>query len=87
MAFTPDRRTNRSGGARSGRSREPVFRTVEEVDYKEISRLTRCIDERGRILPRRRLGHSAEIQRHVALAVKRARHCAILSYTSSGKAR
>lgn len=63
-----------------GRRRDPIFQTVADVDYKEIAQLRRCIDERGRILPRRRLSHSAEVQRAVAVAVKRARHCALLLF-------
>ncbi|MFT4040661.1 MAG: 30S ribosomal protein S18 [Thermomicrobiales bacterium] len=67
-------------GRTGGRRREPIFKTAEDVDYKEIAQLRRCIDERGRILPRRRLNHSAEVQRAVAVAIKRARHCALLPF-------
>lgn len=71
----------------SGRRKEPVFANNDPVDYKDIARLRRCIDERGKILPRRRLNHSAHIQREVTLAIKRARHMSLLPYVSESAGR
>lgn len=51
-----------------------------EIDYKDITRLKRYISERGKILPRRVTGTCAKHQRAITLAVKRARHLALLPY-------
>ena len=50
------------------------------VDYKNAAMLRKYISERGKILPRRVTGNCAKHQRAVTLAVKRARHLAILPY-------
>lgn len=54
---------------------------VENIDYKEITRLRRYITERGKILPRRISGNCAKHQRQVTIAVKRARQIALLPFT------
>ena len=50
------------------------------IDYKDAAKLRKYISERGKILPRRVTGNCAKHQRAVTLAVKRARHLAILPY-------
>ena len=55
---------------------------VEIIDYKDVNMLRRYISDRGRIEPRRRTGVCARHQRTVSLALKRARHIALLPYTS-----
>ena len=55
---------------------------IEEIDYKEVARLRRYISERGKILPRRVTGTCARHQRRLTIALKRARHIALLPYTS-----
>ena len=55
---------------------------VEHIDYKEIARLRRYINERGKILPRRMSGTCAKHQRYLAMAIKRARVMALLPYVS-----
>jgi small subunit ribosomal protein S18 len=52
------------------------------TDYKDPSRLKRFLTERGKILPRRMTGLSALQQRQVSLAIKRARHLALLPYVN-----
>lgn len=60
---------------------EQVKSKIEETaDYKDPARLKRFLTERGKILPRRITGLSAKQQRQVALAIKRARHLALLPY-------
>ncbi len=54
----------------------------EVADYKDPSRLKRFLTERGKILPRRITGLSAKQQRDIALAIKRARHLALLPYVN-----
>ncbi len=52
-----------------------------EIDYKDVAKLKRYISERGKILPRRITGTCAKHQRALTVAVKRARHLALLPYT------
>ncbi len=51
------------------------------IDYKDYDKMKRFVSEKGKILPRRVTGNCARHQREIALAVKRARHIAILPYT------
>ena len=53
---------------------------VETIDYKDPSKLRQYISDRGKIEPRRRTGTCAKHQRVLAVAVKRARHLALLPY-------
>ena len=55
---------------------------VENIDYKDIARLRRYLSERGKILPRRVTGTCARHQRELTVAIKRARHLALLPYTA-----
>ena len=50
------------------------------IDYKDVNKLKRYISERGKILPRRITGNCAKHQRALTVAVKRARHVAIMPY-------
>ena len=54
---------------------------AETIDYKDINTLKKYITEGGKILPRRMTGVCAKHQRVITLAVKRARHIAVLPYT------
>ena len=53
---------------------------VEVIDYKDPSKLRRYISDRGKIEPRRKTGTCAKHQRALAVAIKRARHLALLPY-------
>ena len=55
---------------------------VENIDYKDIALLRRYMSERGKILPRRVTGTCARHQRELTVAIKRARHLALLPYTT-----
>lgn len=52
------------------------------IDYKDADKLRKYVSEKGKILPRRVTGLCAKHQREVTLAVKRARHIALLPYTA-----
>jgi small subunit ribosomal protein S18 len=52
-----------------------------EIDYKQVDMLRRFVTEDGRIRPRRQTGTCARHQRSLAVAVKRARHIALLPFT------
>jgi small subunit ribosomal protein S18 len=51
-------------------------------DYKDIKTLSRFITDRGKIVPRRMSGVSAKNQRKLAIAIKRARHLALLPFVA-----
>lgn len=53
---------------------------VTHIDFKDVDLLKRYINERGKILPRRVTGTSAKWQRPLAVAIKRARHMALLPF-------
>ncbi len=55
---------------------------IDQIDYKDTARLRKCISERAKILPRRITGTCAKHQRQLTVAVKRARHVALLPYVS-----
>ncbi|EEG32323.1 ribosomal protein S18 [[Clostridium] methylpentosum DSM 5476] len=55
---------------------------VENIDYKDIAKLRRYMSERAKIVPRRVTGTCARHQRQLTVAVKRARHLAMLPYIS-----
>ena len=54
---------------------------IEYIDYKDVNRLRRSINARGKILPRRMTGNCAKHQRQLSEAIKRARAIALLPYT------
>ena len=53
------------------------------LDYKNPEQLKKFVNDKGKILPRRATGACARHQRDITLAVKRARHIAILPYTQN----
>jgi len=53
---------------------------VSYIDFKDYELLKRFISERGKILPRRVTGTKAYYQKHLAVAIKRARFMALLPY-------
>ncbi|MFC2693256.1 MAG: 30S ribosomal protein S18, partial [Capnocytophaga gingivalis] len=50
--------------------------------YKDPDFLLKFINEQGKLLPRRITGTSLKFQRKIAVAVKRARHLALLPYVA-----
>jgi small subunit ribosomal protein S18 len=89
---TPQSRPQRpTGGPRreGGRPRYTPRRKVcafcvdkiDRVDYKDVGRLRRYLSERGKIEPRRKTGTCAKHQRRLTVALKRARHVALLPYS------
>ncbi|MFQ3630824.1 30S ribosomal protein S18 [Roseiflexus sp.] len=84
-----DDQTRRSAGAnrrRFGARRKVCIFCADQirvVDYKDVKRLQRCMSERGKILPRRRTGVCARHQRSLTVAIKRARHMALLPFVAA----
>ena len=67
---------------RRGRKKVCYFTTnhIEHIDFNDLDLLKIFISDRGKILPRRATGTSAKYQRHLAIAIKRARHMALLPF-------
>ena len=55
-------------------------KTNAGIDYKDVNKLKRYVSERGKILPRRITGNCAKHQRALTVAIKRARHIALMPY-------
>lgn len=55
---------------------------VDGIDYKDISKLRKYMTDRSKILPRRVTGACAFHQRELTIAIKRARHIALIPYTT-----
>ena len=55
---------------------------ADSIDYKDIAKLRRFLSERAKILPRRVTGTCAGHQRELTVAIKRARHVALLPFSS-----
>lgn len=55
---------------------------VKSIDYKQGDQLRRYLTERGKIKARRKIGTCAKHQRRLSLAIKRARHLALLPFTA-----
>ncbi len=83
----PFRGGGRRGGRPGGGPRRPRVcpfceRKVREVDYKQPDELRHYLTERGKIKPRRKNATCAKHQRRLAVAIKRARHLALLPFTT-----
>lgn len=87
MAY--QKRDNDRDRSDSGMRRKPSRRRKKvcvfcgkdsSIDYKDVNKLKRYVSERGKILPRRITGNCAKHQRALTIAVKRARHIALMPY-------
>jgi small subunit ribosomal protein S18 len=83
MAFEKGNRPD-AQKRRGGRRRKKVCAFCADqnavIDYKDVNRLKRHVSERGKILPRRITGTCAKHQRAITVAIKRARHVALMPY-------
>ncbi|MFH5881596.1 MAG: 30S ribosomal protein S18 [Candidatus Izemoplasmataceae bacterium] len=53
---------------------------IKYIDYKDAELLRRFISDRGKILPKRVTGTKAGYQKELSVAIKRARHMALLPF-------
>ena len=74
-----DRRPNKKG-----RRKVCAFcvEKCECIDYKDVNKLNKFTSDRAKILPRRVTGTCAYHQRELTIAIKRARHLALIPYVS-----
>lgn len=91
MGYQGSRRESNYGGGRGGSNDGGRFRRKRvcnfcvdktEIDYKKYDILRRYVNEYGRIKPRRQTGTCAKHQRALAVAIKRARHIALLPFVA-----
>jgi len=80
MAFKGSK--GRRGG---GFTRRPAkikldLKPDDPIDYTDIELLSKCTGSQGQILSRRRTALSAQRQRELKRAIKRARHLALLPF-------
>lgn len=69
----------------TGRRKKRCYFTdnkVTYIDFKDVDLLKRFISDRGKILPRRVTGTSAKWQRRLAVAIKNARHMALIPFVN-----
>ncbi len=65
------------------RRRLSPIKPGEPIDYKDVDLLRKFVTERGKILPRRITGLTAQQQRSLTLAIKRARILALLPFINA----
>ncbi len=73
---------NKRRGRRKKRVCAFCAENCNHIDYKNTAKLRKFVSERGKILPRRITGNCAKHQRVLTVAVKRARHVALLPYVA-----
>ncbi len=57
-------------------------KNISNIDYKDVSILSKFINPHGRMLSRRRTGTSAVMQRQLSNAIKRARFMALMPFVA-----
>ena len=75
-------RENRQQGRKRRKVCQFCVDKCQDIDYKDVPKLRRYISERSKILPRRNTGVCAQHQRHLMVAIKRARQIALLPYVT-----
>lgn len=72
----------RPGGFRRKRRKRCFFteNNITHIDYKDVDLLKRFISDRGKILPKRVTGTKSRFQPQLAVAIKNARHMALLPF-------
>lgn len=55
---------------------------IKFLDYKDLRMLKHSLSERYKIMPRRLTGNRKKAQEMVSVAIKRARHMALIPYTA-----
>ena len=72
----------RPGNFRKRRKKRCYFtdNKITYIDYKNIELLKRFISDRGKILPKRVTGTKSRYQAELSVAIKRARHMALLPF-------
>ncbi len=53
---------------------------IKHIDFKDVDLLRRYINDKGKIATKRSTGTNTKYQRPLAIAIKRARHMALLPF-------
>lgn len=64
-----------------------IFKHKKEIgyfDYKDFKTLQRYVNQYGQIEPRKKTGLTESQQKRLSVAIKRARHLALLPFVSKG---
>ena len=81
MAFNKTDRAERPRRTIRRRKKVCVFCGKDSsIDYRDTAKLKKYVSETGKILPRRITGNCAKHQRALTVAIKRARHVALMPY-------
>ncbi len=82
----PDRPERRGGRRFYKRKKVDYFSVnkIDDINYKDVDTLRQFIGDGGKILPRRHTGLSAQHQRMLKRAIKRARNIALLPFAGEG---
>jgi len=77
-------RSDRRPNQRRGRRKVCAFciDRAEFIDYKDIAKLRKFMTERAKIMPRRMTGTCSKHQRELTVAIKKARHVALLPFVT-----
>ena len=85
VAKRPTRKRSRGGRRMFNRNKMCRFcaDSTMELDYKDAKTLRIFLTERCKIIPRRISGNCAKHQRKLTVQIKRARHIALLPFTTA----
>ena len=80
---TRNSRNNRNNNRNNLKTNKKVRRIIDSyIDYKDSKQLQKFLTDQGKIIPRRITGLTAKQHRELVVAIKRARHLAILPFVS-----
>ncbi len=65
-------------GTRIQRPKPKIEFTIDAIDFKNTTLLRQFVTDQGRILPRKYTGLSAQFQRRLTSAIKRARQALLM---------
>ena len=74
------RKPSKGGYPVNRKRRAHISRQVREIDHKNLALLKKYTNEFGQIESRKRSGNAPATQRMVTIAIKRARHLALLPF-------
>lgn len=64
--------------SRTSRPKPKIEFTIDAIDFKNTNLLRQFVTDQGRILPRKYTGLSAQYQRRLTTAIKRARQALLM---------
>ena len=77
------RRSSSSSSGPNMRSTRALMIKGQEINYKNLGLLQKCLTERGKLVSRRLTSYTAKQQRLLGVAIKRARFLGLLPSGSS----